>query len=118
MFKIVRFPSKLEHFFNTMKTEFRFGHFVYFKFLVLLIALSWERRNIQALYRYLDPEMFPHRTRFNNFLHGGRWNPEKTLAKKALEILKRLSPKKGETIYLILDDSKKHKRGTKMDAVG
>lgn len=118
MFKIVRFPSKLEHFFNSMKTEFRFGHFVYFKFLVLLIALSWERRNIQALYRYLDPQMFPHRTRFNNFLHVGRWNPEKTLAKKALEILQQLSPKKGETMYLILDDSKKHKRGTKMDAVG
>jgi hypothetical protein len=118
MFKIVRFPSKLEHFFNTMKTEFRFGHFVYFKFLVLLIALSWERRNIQALYRYLDPEMFPHRTRFNNFLHVGRWNPEKTLAKKALEILNMLSPTKGENMYLILDDSKKPKRGSKMDAVG
>ena len=118
MFKIVRFPSKLEYFFNSMKTEFRFGHFIYFKFLVLLIALSWERRNIQALYRHLDSKMFPHRTRFNNFLHVGRWNPEKTLRKKALEILHRLSPKKGETIYLILDDSKKDKRGTKMDAVG
>jgi SRSO17 transposase len=118
MFKIVRFPSKLEHFFNSMRTEFRFGHFVYFKFLVLLIALSWERRNIQALYRYLDPQMFPHRTRFNNFLHVERWNPEKTLAKKALEILQQLPPKKGDTMYLILDDSKKHKRGTKMDAVG
>ncbi len=70
-----------------MKTEFRFGHFVYFELLVLLIALSWQRRNIQALYRYLDPQMFSHRTRFNNFLHVGRWNPEQTLAKKALEIL-------------------------------
>jgi len=50
--------------------------------------------------------MFHHRTRFNNFLHVGRWNPEIALRKKALETLYRLSPKKGETIYLILDDSK------------
>lgn len=40
------------------------------------------------------------------------------MRKKALEILNRLSPKEGETMYLILDDSKKHKQGTKMDAVG
>jgi len=118
MFKIVRFPSKLEHFFNSFKTEFRFGHFEYFKVLVLHIASSWERRNIQALHRYLDADVFPHRTRFNNFLHVGRWNPERALRKKALEILHQLAPKKGETMYLVLDDSKKGKRGTKMDAVG
>ncbi len=44
------------------------------------------------------PEMFPHRIRFNNFLRVGRWNPEKTPAKNAVEILRQLSPKKGETM--------------------
>jgi hypothetical protein len=62
--------------------------------------------------------MFPHRTRFNNFLHVGRWDPEKSLRKKALEILSRLSPKEGDTMYLILDDSKKYKQGTKINAAG
>ena len=118
MFKIVRFPSKLNSFFDSLQADFRFEHFIYFKLLVLLIAFSWEKRNITALYRHLDAKMFPHRTRFNNFLHVGRWNPEITLRKKALEILNSLSPKKGETIYFILDDTKKHKRGMKMDAVG
>ena len=116
MFKIVRFPSKLNSFFDSLQNDFHFEHFIYFKLLVLLIAFSWGKRNITALYRYLDPKMFPHRTRFNNFFHVKRWNPEITLRKKALEILNRLSPKKGETIYLILDDTKKHKRGMKMDA--
>jgi hypothetical protein len=86
--------------------------------LVLLIAVTWERKNIQALHRYLDSDSFPHRTRFNNFLHVGRWNPEKTLAMKAYEMIRMLNPKKGETLYFIIDDSKKGKRGKKMEAVG
>ena len=107
MFKIGRFPSKLNSFFCSLKSQFRYGHFDYFKILVLIIAMSWERRNIQALYRYLDSTSFPHRTRFNNFLHVGRWNPGKALALKAYEMLKMLSPKKGETLSLIIDDSKR-----------
>jgi len=118
VFKIVRFPSKLNTFFCSLKSQFRYGHFDYFKILVLIIAMSWERRNIQALYRYLDSTSFPHRTRFNNFLHVGRWNPEEALAMKAYEMLKMLNPKKGETLSLIIDDSKKGKRGKKMEAVG
>jgi len=118
MFKIVRFPSKLENFFRSLKTEFRFGHFEYFRMLVLLVAAAWEDRNITSLYRYLDEKFFPHRTRFNNFMNVARWNPEKSLAKKAYELLGSLKLLKGETIYLILDDSKKGKRGKKMDALG
>ena len=47
-----------------------------------------------------------------------RWEPEKSLANKAYELLKSLNLKKSETIYLILDDTKKGKRGKKMDALG
>ena len=87
MFKIVRFPSKLNSFFDSLQADFRFEHFIYFKLLLLLIAFSLEKRNITALYRHLDAKMFPHRTRFNNFLHVGRWNSEIILRKKALEII-------------------------------
>jgi hypothetical protein len=118
VFKIVRFPSKLNNFFSSLENQFLYKHFEYFKILVLLIAITWERRNIQALYRYVDSTSFTHRTRFNNFLHVGRWNPEKALAMKAYELLKMLNPKKRESVYLIIDDSKKGKRGKKMEAVG
>jgi hypothetical protein len=118
MFKIVRFPSAIENFFRSLKTEFLFEQFQYFKMLVLLIAASWEDQNISSLYKYLDKSRFPHRTRFNNFMNKARWAPEKLLANKAYELLKSLKLMKGETIYLILDDSKKNKRGKEMDAAG
>jgi len=116
MFKIVRFPFRLEKFFSFLKPEFRWNHFEYFRTLVLLVAFAWGRRNVSALYRYLDNES--HRSRFNNFFIVGRWDPVKTLNKKALQILRLLKPSKGDIIYLIFDDSKKKKCGKKMDAVG
>jgi len=118
MFKIVRFPSSLENFFCSLKTEFCFGHFKYFRMLVLLIAISWEDKNITSLYNYLDNKNFSHRTRFNNFMNVVRWNPEAVLAHKAYDLLSSLKLTKKDTIYLTLDDSKKGKRGKKMDALG
>lgn len=118
MFKIVRFPSKLNTFFRSLTTKFHWDHFEYFRILVLLIAFGWGRRNITALYRYLDTVRFRHRSRFNNFLNKGRWSPEKALAEKAYELLARLKGRPGEVVELIIDDSKKGKRGKHMDAVG
>jgi hypothetical protein len=117
MFKIGRFPSELEPFFRSLKTCFRWNHFEYFRTFVLLIAFAWGRRNVCALYRHLDSREQPHRTRFNNFFLVGRWDPEELLRNKACELLARLKPRKGEVIYLIIDDSKKEKRGKEMDAV-
>lgn len=118
MFKIVRCPEKLNSFFESLLGNFLYDHFNYFKFLVLAIAFSWERRNVADLCRYLDAEGQAHRTRFNNFLNVGRWNPESVLREKAMQILSQLKPRRGETIYFVIDDTKKEKRGKKMDAVG
>ena len=117
MFKIVRFPKKLESFFDSLKNQFHWNHFEYFRTLVLLITISWGRRNISALYRHLDSQGQPHRSRFNNFLNVGRCNPEIVLQMKAAELLCNLSPREGEVVKLIIDDSKKQKRGKLMDAV-
>ena len=54
MFKIVRFPKKLESFFDSLENQFHWDHFQYFRMLVLLMAVSWGRRNISVLYRHLD----------------------------------------------------------------
>ena len=53
MFKIVRFPKKLESFFDSLKDQFHWDHFPYFCTLVLLMTISWGRKNIAALYRHL-----------------------------------------------------------------
>jgi len=118
MFKIVRIPSKLKTFFDTLQDQFHFNHFEYFQTLVLLVAFSYGRRNITTLYRHLDSRNQSHRSRFNNFLNVGRCNYPVVLHKKAYELLKQLSPCKDETLEFILDDSKRQKRGKTMQAVG
>ncbi len=117
MFKIVRFPKNLESFFESLQVQFHWDHFEYFRTLVLLIVIAWGRRNISALYRHLDSRRHRHRSRFNNFLNVGRWQPQKVLQMKAFDLLALLNLRKGETIELILDDSKKQKRGKTMEAV-
>jgi len=118
MFKIVRFPKKLESFFTPLENQFHYNHFHHFQILVVLIAFAWGRRNIAALYRHLDSRNQPHRSRFNNFLSVNRCDYAVVLRLKASELLALLTPAKGETVELILDDSKKQKRGKQMEAVG
>ena len=115
MFRIIRVPSALDQFFCTMKPHFRWDHWTDFRLLVLVIAVAWGRRNVANLYRYLDAPY--HRSRFNNFFLVARWDPEAALRQKARELLQALHPQPGETVYLVIDDSKKAKRGTAMDAV-
>jgi len=118
MFKIVRFPSKLKSFFDSLQNQFHFNHFEYFQTLVLLMAFSWGRRNINTLYRHLDHQSQPHRSRFNNFVNLSRWDCAVVLQMKAYELLDNLNPAEGEIVELIIDDSKKQKRGKAMEAVG
>jgi len=118
MFKIVRIPPKLHIFFDSLKHRFLYNHFDYFQILVVLMAFAWGRHTLSALYRHLDGRHQPHRSRFNNFLKVGRWDPKAALQQKAHELLAALCPKANEVIELILDDSKKAKRGQHMEAVG
>jgi hypothetical protein len=115
MFRIIRVPPALDQFFQPLKGHFHWDHFAYFRLLVLAMAVMWGRRNVENLYRHLDAEH--HRTRFNNFFLVERWDPEAALRQKAQELLHALRPAKGETIYVIIDDSKKAKRGKAMEAV-
>jgi SRSO17 transposase len=115
MFRIIRVPPSLDKFFRPLQGHFHWDHFTYFRLLVLAMAVMWGRRNVANLYRYL--EAAHHRTRFNNFFLVERWDPEAALRQKAQDLLHALHPGKGETIYLILDDSKKAKRGKAMDAI-
>jgi DDE superfamily endonuclease len=115
MFRIIRVPPSLDKFFRPLHGHFHWDHFTYFRLLVLTMAFMWGRRNVANVHRYL--EAAPHRTRFNNFFLVERWDPEAALRQKAQELLRSLRPGKGETLYLVIDDSKKAKRGKVMDAV-
>jgi DDE superfamily endonuclease len=79
------------------------------------MAFMWGRRHAANQYRYLEVEH--HRTRFNHFFLVERWDPEAALRQKAQALRRSLRPGKGETIYLMIDDSKKAKRGKAMDTI-
>jgi SRSO17 transposase len=115
MFRIIRVPCTLDKFFRPLHRHFHWDHFEYFRLLVLVMAFAWGRHNVANLYRYVDAQH--HRTRFNNFFLLERWDPEAALRQKAQELLRALRPGRGETVYLIIDDSKKAKRGKMMDAI-
>jgi SRSO17 transposase len=115
MFRIIRVPAALDNFFQPLEQRFHWNHFIYFRLLVVTIAFMWGRRNVVNLYRYLEAPS--HRTRVNNFFLVERWDPEAVLPQKAQELLRALHPQRGETLYLLIDDSKKAKRGQHMDAV-
>ena len=116
MFKLARFPHKLSRFFNALEERFLWDHFAYSRQLVLAAAFAWGRRNVSNLYRYL--EATTHRSRFNHFLHQERWDPAACLRLKASGMLAWLKPRRGERLYLLVDDSSKHQCGRHMDAVG
>ena len=115
MFRIIRVPSILDNFFRTLHPHFRWDHWTYFRLLVLAMGVMWGRRNVANVYRYLEAPY--HRTRFNNFFLVARWDPEAALRQKAHELLQGLGLRPGTTVYLVIDDSKKAKRGQCMDAV-
>ena len=115
MFRIIRVPRTLDKFFRPLHHHFHWDHVEYFRLLVLVVAFAWGRHTVTNLYRYLDAQH--HRTRFNNFFLRERWDPEAALRQKAQALLRALHPSKGETVYLILDDSKQAKRGQLMDAI-
>jgi SRSO17 transposase len=115
MFRMIRVPFVLDEFFHTLQPHFHWNHFAYFRVLVVVIAFAWGRRNMASLYRHLDAQH--HRTRFNNFFLVARWAPEAALLQKAQELVRALHPRKDETLYLVIDDSKTAKRGIHMDAV-
>jgi len=115
MCRILRVPAVLDKFFAPLRPHFHWNHWRYFRLLVLAMACMWGRRNVTNLYRYLEVEH--HRTRFNNFFLVERWDPAAALRQKAHEWLRALRPRQGETLYLILDDSKHAKRGKAMEAV-
>jgi hypothetical protein len=117
MFKIVRFPKKLESFFAPLHHQFHWDHFQYFRTLVLLIVIAWGRRNVANLCRHLDGRGRPHRSRYNNFLNLNRWEPAVVLRMKASDLVDALSPRPGDDLAILIDDSKKGKRGRDMEAV-
>ena len=109
------FPAVLDKFFGPLRPPSHWNHWRDCRLLVLAMACMWGRRQVTNLYRYLEFEH--HQTCFNNFFLVERWDPEAALRQQGQAWLRARRPGKGETLDLIIDDSKKAKRGKAMDAI-
>ncbi len=116
MFKIGRIPRSLESFFRPLLANFLWDQGSYFQSLVLVMAFAWGWRNITSLYRSFDVNR--PRTRFNNFLHRARVDLAELLGQKATELVHMARCLGEKNVYLIIDDTRKPKRGKHMAAVG
>jgi SRSO17 transposase len=116
MLKILRIPRGCRDFFTPAQNLFSRRQWRYFRDLVLAIGIAFGRRNVTNLKRYLPRG--PHRTNYNAFLIEWNWKPRQALQALARARLQKMRLRPGETIYVIVDDTKQPKRGQQMAAVG
>jgi SRSO17 transposase len=114
MYTIGRIPAVVRSFFRPHRKHFAKPAWPHFWGLVVAIAAGTEH-TVERLNALLRDHT--HRTNDGEFLWRSEWDESWVLRQIALDTLKRLY-RKGEPLYLILDDTQTLKRAKKMDAVG
>jgi hypothetical protein len=91
------------------------AHFVHCWQAVLLVAVLQGRRSLSSF----TVATAQRRTRqaISHFLDEDLWEGASLLRQKAFDTLRQLGWRAGDTVYILLDDTQKRKRGRKMDAV-
>ena len=114
MVTIGRIPRLVNSFFRPQQRFFSQPAWPHFQGLVMAMAVGLEHTvgRLNALLRG-----HTHRTNDGEFLWRSRWNESEVLRAIALQQFSRLY-RKGEPIYLLIDDTQTLKRAKKMEAVG
>jgi len=110
-----KFPAFGKRFFRRARKLLGSCHFAHFWRAVVAIAAMNGRRSLDRI----EKACRNHRTRQSIafFLSRAEWDAPEVLRETALDTLKKLGWKLGETVYVVLDDTQKKKRGKRMDAV-
>ncbi len=114
MYSIGRIPASLRSFFAPRRATFSKPAWRHFSGLVLAFALGTVH-TVDRLNHLLRGHS--HRTKDGEFLWKSHWDESWVLQQTALDTLRRLH-RKGEPIYLILDDTQTLKRAKRMAGVG
>lgn len=80
------------------------------------MALMWEQRTVSRMARRLFNG--PHRARLNALMNSPSWDASQVLHQVAKLRLAALKLKPGDRVRVILDDTKKSKRGKQIPGVG
>jgi SRSO17 transposase len=113
---IGRIPNKLHFFFSPLRQEFSKRAWFHFWAFLLYLSMGVGKPHLTRIAR--QQRRGRHRTRIGAFLKSSRWDETKVLDEAAWGMLKAMRPREGETLYLILDDTRHAKWGKIMAAVG
>ena len=109
---INRLPSFVQRFFSPMEAKVSKPQFSHLWSLVLALIVNLRASRIVHL-SAVTPES-GHRTRRGVFLNQSKWDSAALVHEAATDLLMSLKPRSGEVVYLILDDNRQPKRGSKM----
>lgn len=110
---INRLPSVLQRFFTPMRPALHKPQFAHLWSLVLAVAINV--RGAKLLHLSALTPAAGHRTRRGAFLSHSQWDAPALVERAAGDLLAAMRPQAGETLYLILDDTRIAKRGSRMD---
>jgi SRSO17 transposase len=113
--KIGRFPPFAKRFFRQVRKIIGCCHFAHFWRVVIALAAMNGRRNLRRIAAVGKDRRSRQAIAF--FLTKSHWDAPEALRQTALDTLKNLGWRPGQTVYLAVDDTQKRKRGKRMDAV-
>jgi SRSO17 transposase len=105
-------PSFLQCFFSPMRPRLTKPQFSHLWSLVLAIVINL--RDTKLLHLSVLTPQSGHRTRRGAFLSRSDWDAPALVDRAASDLLRSMKPRAGEVIYLLLDDNRIAKRGSKM----
>lgn len=113
--KVGKFPPFGKRFFRLARKLIGSCHFQHLWRVVVALAAMQGRRSLKRMQSLFQDR----RTRqaIADFLKKAAWDAPEVLRRQALDLLKQLGCRAGDTVYLVLDDTQKQKRGRKMDAL-
>lgn len=115
---IDRLPSFVQRFFSPMEQALSKPQFSHLWGLVLSIVVSLRAAKLVHLSATVaGGGGGGHRTSRGAFLSRSDWDAAALVERAALDLLTAMKPKAGESVYLILDDTRIAKRGKKMGYV-
>ena len=111
---IDRIPEFMQSVFAPMESLLSRPQFGHLRWMVLALAVNGRKAKLVHL-AGLTPHG-GHRTSCGSFL-SAPWDAPSLLAEQAMRTLRSMRPKRGETVYLLIDDTRITKRGKKMEAL-
>lgn len=110
---IVHVPRFVQSWFAPFRQDFSKPQFAHLRAMVLALLINPHKAKLSRLSHAFAGQGHP--TSHGAFLSRSPWDPVGLLSGQAARVLARMKPRRGETLYLVIDDTRIVKRGKKME---